>query len=63
MFEFSATYSVILKVDNLPSMKKWFMLNVSCNYWDAGAGTVGQTAVSQDDQILAMSVTSCGSIV
>lgn len=36
---------------------------MSCNYWDAGAGTVEQTAVWQKDQILAMSATSFGSII
>lgn len=36
---------------------------MSCNYWDAGAGSVEQTAVSLKDQILAMSVTSCGSVI
>lgn len=28
------------------------MLGLSCKYWDAGAGTVEQTALSQKDQIL-----------
>lgn len=43
--------------------EKWFMLSLSCNYWDARAGTVEQTAVSLKDQILAKSVTTCGSII
>lgn len=44
-------------------MKKWTMLSMSCNYWDAGAGTEEQLEVSQKDQILTVYVTSCGSEV
>lgn len=42
VFEFSATSLFILRVDDLPFVKKRFILNMSCNYWDAGAGTVEQ---------------------
>lgn len=42
-------------------MKKWIMLSMSRNYWDAGAGSEEQSELSQKDQILALYVTSCGS--